>query len=113
MSLTKSSLVGIYQLFLTRESLVSDIPARDGKISNLFYSVVIQVALCFLPEQRPGTPADDHNNHQGEERVQIEPVQYTVGLNNTLKIVFTEVQYFDNAPVKRQGCVHEREVLTS
>ncbi len=72
------------------------------------------MALCFLPEQRPGTPADDHNNHQGKERVQIEPVQFTIGLNNTLKIVFTEVQYFErwafeNAPVKRQ----ERERLTS
>jgi hypothetical protein len=27
------------KLFPTRESLVSDIPAGDGKISNLFYSV--------------------------------------------------------------------------
>ncbi len=28
------------ELFSTRESLVSDIPAGDGKISNLFYSVL-------------------------------------------------------------------------
>ncbi len=27
------------KLFPTRKSLVSDIPAGDGKISNLFYSV--------------------------------------------------------------------------
>ncbi len=30
---------GIIKLFLARESLVSDIPAGDGKISNLSYSV--------------------------------------------------------------------------
>ncbi len=57
------------------------------------------MALCFLPEQRPGTPADNHNNHQGEERVQIEPGQFTIGLNNILKIVFTEVQYVETGPL--------------
>ena len=31
---------GIIKLFPARESLVSDIPTGDGKISNLFYSVV-------------------------------------------------------------------------
>jgi hypothetical protein len=40
MSLTKLSLGGnydvIYKLFLPRESLVSDIPAGDGNIENLF-----------------------------------------------------------------------------
>ncbi len=30
---------GIIQLFPARESLISDIPAGDGKIANLFYSV--------------------------------------------------------------------------
>jgi hypothetical protein len=30
---------GIIKLFLARESLVSDIPAGDGKIAELFYSV--------------------------------------------------------------------------
>ncbi len=39
MSLTKLSLAGIIKLFLSRESLVSDIPAGDGKIAYLFYSV--------------------------------------------------------------------------
>ncbi len=43
MSLTKLTLGGnndvIYKLFPPRESLVSDIPAGDGKIVNLFYSV--------------------------------------------------------------------------
>ncbi len=39
MSLTKLSLAGIIKLFLTRESLVSHIPAGEGKIANLFYSV--------------------------------------------------------------------------
>ncbi len=40
MSLTKLSLGGnydvIYKLFLSRESLVSDIPAGDGNIEKLF-----------------------------------------------------------------------------
>jgi hypothetical protein len=44
MSLTKLSLGGnydvIYKLFPSRESLVSDIPAGDGKMANLFYSVM-------------------------------------------------------------------------
>jgi hypothetical protein len=48
---------GIIQLFPPRESLVSDIPAEDGKISNLFYSVWMQPVarwiycrpLCDLP----------------------------------------------------------------
>jgi hypothetical protein len=35
----KSPWQGIIKLFPARESLVSDIPARDGKIDNLFYSV--------------------------------------------------------------------------
>jgi hypothetical protein len=43
MSLTKLSLGGnydvIYELFLPRESLVSDIPAGDGNIEKLFYGV--------------------------------------------------------------------------
>jgi hypothetical protein len=43
MSLTKLSLGGnydvIYKVFLPRESLVSDIPAGDGNIEKLFYSV--------------------------------------------------------------------------
>ncbi len=30
---------GIIELFPARDSLVSDIPAGDGKIANLFYSV--------------------------------------------------------------------------
>jgi hypothetical protein len=29
-----------YKLFLPRESLVSDIPAGDGKLDNLFYGVM-------------------------------------------------------------------------
>jgi hypothetical protein len=44
MSLTKHSLGGnydvIHKLFLPRESLVSDIPAGDGNIEKLFYSVL-------------------------------------------------------------------------
>ncbi len=32
---------GIFKLFPARESLVSDIPAGDGKTVNLFYSVAL------------------------------------------------------------------------
>ncbi len=34
-------LAGIIKLFPARESLVSDIPAGDEKIANLFYSVLL------------------------------------------------------------------------
>jgi hypothetical protein len=48
MSLTKLSLGGnydvIYKLFLPRERLVSDIPARDGNIEKPFS----RCALCSL-----------------------------------------------------------------
>ncbi len=40
MSLTKLSLAGIIKFFPARESLVSDIPAGDGKTADLFDSVV-------------------------------------------------------------------------
>ncbi len=43
MSLTTLSLAGKIQLFPPRESLVSDIPAGDRKIGNLFYSVSVLV----------------------------------------------------------------------
>jgi hypothetical protein len=47
MSLTQLSLAGnnYYSLPRTRESLVSDIPAEDGKFGNLFYSVKKQTNL--------------------------------------------------------------------
>ncbi len=41
MSLTKLSLAGINQLFPVRESLVSDIPARDRKTDKLFLQCII------------------------------------------------------------------------
>jgi hypothetical protein len=39
MSLTIISLAGIIKLFPARDSLVSDIPAGDRKIINLFFTV--------------------------------------------------------------------------
>jgi hypothetical protein len=42
MSLTKLSVAGIIKLFPARESLVSDIPAGDGKNDNLFLPVLCQ-----------------------------------------------------------------------
>ncbi len=39
MSLTKLSLTGSNLIIPIRESLVSDIPAGDGKTNNFFYSV--------------------------------------------------------------------------
>ncbi len=35
------------KIFPARESLVSDIPARDGKTTNLFYSVVDQIHIEY------------------------------------------------------------------
>ncbi len=43
--LPNSAWPGIIKLFPARESLVSDIPAEDGKISNLFYSVYTQYCV--------------------------------------------------------------------
>jgi hypothetical protein len=48
MSLTKLSLAG--KNLTARESLVSDILAGDGKIDNLFYSVVKEKKICFYIE---------------------------------------------------------------
>ncbi len=45
MSLTKPSLAGNNLLIPCKESLVSDIPAEDGKTSNLFFYSVIDVYL--------------------------------------------------------------------
>jgi hypothetical protein len=49
MSLTNLSLAGnndvIYKLFPPRESLVSDIPAGNGNIEKLFYSVPDQICM--------------------------------------------------------------------
>jgi hypothetical protein len=39
MSRTKLSLAGDIKFFPSRESLISDIPAGDEKIANLFYTV--------------------------------------------------------------------------
>ncbi len=46
MLLTELSLTGIIKLFPVMESLVSDIPAGDGKIAHLFYSVCTCVLVC-------------------------------------------------------------------
>jgi hypothetical protein len=42
MSLTKIFWSGIIELFPARESLVSDIPAGDGKIEILFLQCIVQ-----------------------------------------------------------------------
>jgi hypothetical protein len=39
---------GIIKLFPARESLVSDIPAEDRKITNLFYSVCEVMAVQLV-----------------------------------------------------------------
>ncbi len=46
MSHTKLSLAGNYLVFPPRESLVSDIPAGDGKTADLFYSVLTAKLFC-------------------------------------------------------------------
>jgi hypothetical protein len=45
---------GIIKLFPARESLIGGIPAADGKIDNLFYSVWINI--CFNLYKRTKTP---------------------------------------------------------
>jgi hypothetical protein len=55
---------GIIRLFPARESLVSDIPARDGKIGNLFYSVlyVLLSSMHLLVLFRAAFVFDEGNN---------------------------------------------------
>jgi hypothetical protein len=48
MSLTKFPLAGNISLFPARESLASDIPAGDGKLENLFYSVEKTVKINYI-----------------------------------------------------------------
>jgi hypothetical protein len=40
--------MGIIKLFPARESLVSDIPAGDGKTANLFFTVDDGIVLCIF-----------------------------------------------------------------
>ncbi len=47
MSLTKLSLAGKNKWFTAKESLVSDIPAGDGKIVNLFIQCVQSTFMCL------------------------------------------------------------------
>jgi hypothetical protein len=48
MSLTNSPWLGIIKLFPPRESLVSNIPARDRKTDNLFLQCTVQTTVIFL-----------------------------------------------------------------
>jgi hypothetical protein len=51
MSLTKLSLAGIIKIFPARESLISDIPAREGKPQTFFYSepvLIFYVENCYF-----------------------------------------------------------------
>ncbi len=62
MSLTKLFLGGnddaIYKLFLPRESLVSDIPAGNGNIEELFYgAAAVQYLVLVWPRGREGAAA--------------------------------------------------------
>ncbi len=65
---TKLSLGGINdvitELFLPRRSLVSDIPARDGKLVNLFYGVypTPTACLCLLSLWRVDYKYKDKEN---------------------------------------------------
>ncbi len=59
MSLTKLFLAWkIIKLFPGRESLVSDIPAGDGKIDNLFYSVREVKSYSLVRRLRPHCPEE-------------------------------------------------------
>ena len=45
-----------------------------------------------MPEEWPGTSANNTHNHQGEERVQVVPIQFTIGLNRTLLLGTTGIK---------------------
>ncbi len=52
-------------LFPPRESLVSDIPAGDGKIANLFYSERVSVeSLVLRSKQRPSVVTEGELGRQ-------------------------------------------------
>ncbi len=81
MSLTKLSLDGnydvIYKLFLHRESLVSDIPAGDGNIEKLFYSVVFQTAWFHIRTTRSTHSRATCIYSIHTSQLKIEQTQYT------------------------------------
>ncbi len=68
MSLTKLSLDGKIHLFPARESLLSDIPARDGKFGNLFYSVATKIGCTEIHQMLSvrkyfNKGCQSHSNH--------------------------------------------------
>jgi hypothetical protein len=50
---------GIIKLFPTRENLVSDIPAGDGKMANLFLQCI---SLIETKERKKEVPLLNHRN---------------------------------------------------
>ncbi len=58
---------GLIKLFPARESLVYDIPAGDGKIANLFYSVNVHLkhlSMFYHPCSESPTQNSQYSNSQ-------------------------------------------------
>jgi hypothetical protein len=66
MSLTKLSLDGSNLIIPGRGSFVSDIPAGDGKIINLFYSVAFPVLTSTVSRGEPELLQLEHLQFQRE-----------------------------------------------
>ncbi len=67
MSLTKLPLPGLIKLFPARESLICDIPAGDGKITNLFFRVYVQLkhlSMFYHPCSESPTQNSQYSNSQ-------------------------------------------------
>jgi hypothetical protein len=56
---------GIIKLFPSRETLISDIPAGDGKMANLFYSVFCTAMCEFFIEPPPDTQRTERQGERG------------------------------------------------
>jgi hypothetical protein len=48
LSLTKSRWPGIIKFFPAKKSLVCDMPARDGKMANLFLQCIVLCLCCIV-----------------------------------------------------------------
>ncbi len=62
MSLTKLFLTGNNLIFLARESLVSDIPAWEGKMANLFLQCAVRCISLFLHRSYNFFASETENN---------------------------------------------------
>ncbi len=95
MPLTKLSLGGnydvIYKLFLPRESLVSDMLARDGNIKKLFYGVNTLCVTSF----RCGTYTSARPSQEKYLRRKWTSDWYTVTANSLGRQLLIQITFLD------------------